>query len=151
MMKHPGIVAAVLTTLLRVPGTPAQTPAASPEETAKTLVHAIETNDVELLLGVFDDGATVFMPGAPQARLSGKTEIRQAFESLFKNGRRGTITPRDMANQSLGDTAIVTFHIELAAQPGRPVSLARRTLVLHRTGRRWLVVHLHASNLAVAG
>jgi len=122
--------------------------------TATILVKAIETSNIDLLLGAFDDEATVFMPfaGTP-ARLRGKAEIRQAFESLFKTapptGGVRTITPREVATQLFGDTAIVTFLLgDIPQQPvqGRVVR-GRRTLVLRRVQDRWLIVHLHASNV----
>jgi ketosteroid isomerase-like protein len=154
MQRAIGIVATLLATASTTSDASAQTGADGALITARTLVRAIETSDIDVLVGAFDDEATVFMPflGTP-ARLRGKAEIRQAFSALFKNappqGVSRTITPLEIATQSFGDTAIVTF---LLGGPPRPNSQAqapggRRTLVLRRVGDRWLIVHLHASNV----
>ena len=102
----------------------------SPEETAKALVKALETANIDLLMSTFDESATVFMPSPLMpGRRSGKTEIREAFEAFFKSLPPGavliTITPRDLETQLLGDVAIVTFHLgQVPAQPPQgPVSL----------------------------
>jgi ketosteroid isomerase-like protein len=150
-----GVVAVLLAISLTTSDASAQTRAEGALVTARTLVKAIETSDIELLVAAFDDEATVFMPflGTP-ARLRGKSEIRQAFAALFKNvppqGVSRTINPLEIATQSFGDTAIVTF---LLGGPPRPNSQGqapggRRTLVLRRVGERWLIVHLHASNVS---
>ena len=122
----------------------AQPAAAGPLDTARALVKAIETADMELLLASFDDDATVFMPTpSTPARVSGKAAIRNAFEPLFKrpaNAPPLTLTPLDLETQSFGDVALVTFHLGDARR-------SRRTVVLRRSGGRWLIVHLHASNL----
>jgi hypothetical protein len=53
--------------------------------------------------------------------------------------------------QLLGEVAIVTAH--LTALPTGPVQVPtifpRRTFVLQRIGGRWLIVHHHASNVAI--
>jgi len=43
-----------------------------------------------------------------------------------------------------GDVAIVTAHL---VRPSTAPGTSRRTFVLRKTGDRWLIVHLHASNL----
>jgi len=151
-MRYLGILVVVVFASLMTRGTHAQAIESGPLQTLDTLVTAIETSDINLLLEAFDNEATVFMPiVAAPARLSGKVEIRQAFESLFKGRPAGaspqTVTPREIATQSFGDVAIVTFHLgEVPRQPVQgPVQLGRRTLVLRHIGDRWLVVHLHAS------
>jgi uncharacterized protein (TIGR02246 family) len=118
-------------------------------ETVQTFIRANETASLELILGTFDDAATVFFPGGQAQRANGNTEIREAFAALFKP-RSGpiTITPRDVNIQMLGDLAIVTAHLsDLPTTPLRePMTFSRRTFVLRQVGGRWLIVHLHASN-----
>ncbi len=118
-------------------------------ETVQTFIRANETANLELIVGTFDDAATVFFPGGQAQRANGKVEIREVFAGLFKP-RTGpiTITPRDVNIQVFDDSAIVTAHLgDLPPLPIRqPVTFARRTFVLRRVGDRWLIVHLHASN-----
>ena len=118
-------------------------------ETVQTFIRANETANLELIVGTFDDAATVFFPGGQAQRANGKVEIREAFATLFKP-RTGaiTITPRDVSVQMFGDLAIVTAHLsDLPTTPIRePMTFSRRTFVLRQVGDRWLIVHLHASN-----
>jgi len=118
-------------------------------ETVQTFIRANETANIELIVGTFDDAATVFFPGGQAQRANGKVEIREAFAGLFKP-RTGpiTITPRDVDTQMFDDLAIVTAHLgDLPPTPIRePMTFARRTFVLRQVGDRWLIVHLHASN-----
>ena len=125
----------------------AQTSLSSPNDTAAVLVRAIEAADANRVIETFSDDATVFMPGGRTlTRLDGKPQIRQAFESFFGGapaGSIGWIVPRDLAVQTLGEVAIVTFHLGDAR-------LGRRTLVLRRSAGQWLIVHLHASTVDIA-
>jgi ketosteroid isomerase-like protein len=125
----------------------AQTALSSPNDTAAALVRAIEAADVGRVMETFAEDATVFMPGGRMlTRLDGKAQIHQAFESLFRSapaGSIGRIAPRDQNVQTLGEIAIVTFHLGDAR-------LGRRTLVLRRSDGKWLIVHLHASNVDIA-
>jgi len=118
-------------------------------ETVQTFIRANETANLELIVGTFDDAATVFFPGGQAQRANGKGEIREGFAGLFKQ-RTGaiTITPRDVNIQMFDDLAIVTAHLgDLPPTPIRePMTFARRTFVLRQAGDRWLIVHLHASN-----
>ena len=97
------------------PNTSAQTGAAREAATAtvQTFITANENRDLEKIVSTFADDATVFFPGEPSARVSGKESIRQVFAALFKQ-RAGAITikPTDIAVQLFGDTAIVTAHLE---------------------------------------
>ena len=117
-------------------------------ETVQTFIRANETANLELIVGTFDDAATVFFPNGQAQRANGKAEIREAFARLFRP-RTGpiTITPRDVNIQVFDDSAIVTAHLrDLPPMPIRePITFARRTFVLRHVGDRWLIVHLHAS------
>ena len=115
------------------------------QKTVQTFIAANERADLPLLMSTFADDATVFMPGEPAKRLSGSAAIRDAFAALFA-ARRGpiVITPADIQMQMLGDVVIVTAHL---VRPATSPGTSRRTFVLRKTGDRWLIVHLHASNL----
>ena len=69
-----------------------------------------------------------------------------ATQSATFTARRGpiAITPADIDAQMYGDVAIVTAHL---VRPSTAPGTSRRTFVLRKTGDRWLIVHLHASNL----
>jgi ketosteroid isomerase-like protein len=114
-------------------------------KTVQTFIAANERADLPLMMTTFADDATVFMPGEPAKRLSGNAAIRDAFAALF-SARRGpiVITPADIDAQMYGDVAIVTAHL---VRPSTAPGTSRRTFVLRKTGDRWLIVHLHASNL----
>lgn len=123
-------------------------------------IEAMESANTDALVSLFADDATVFMPfdSIPQ-RLQGKEEIRRAFQPFFESlQRRATspppymsLEPRDVVTTSLGDVAIITFHLGRMPEAGAtaPVSFSRRTLVVRRACGRWLVSHLHASNVRV--
>ena len=114
-------------------------------KTVQTFIAANERADLPLMMTTFADDATVFMPCEPAKRLSGNAAIRDAFAALF-SARRGpiVITPADIDAQMYGDVAIVTAHL---VRPSTAPGTSRRTFVLRKTGDRWLIVHLHASNL----
>jgi uncharacterized protein (TIGR02246 family) len=143
------IVTGLLVVVFVVSGASAQSDSAGRDSalaTVQTFIKANETRDLELIVSTFADDATVFFPGEPQTRVSGKENIRQAFAALFQQ-RAGTITikPTDVAVQLFGDMAIVTAHLE---RPATAPGTSRRTFVVRRTGDRWLIVHHHASNFA---
>ena len=114
-------------------------------KTVQTFIAANERADLPRLMSAFADDATVFMPGEPAKRISGSAAIRDAFAALFA-ARRGpiVITPADIDVQMYGDLAIVTAHL---VRPSTAPGTSRRTFVLRKIGDRWLIVHLHASNL----
>ena len=134
-----------------VKGTAAQIPSEQDLalKTVQTFISANERADLPLMMTTFADDATVFMPGEPATRLSGSTAIRDAFAALFA-ARRGpiVITAADINVQMYGDVAIVTAHL---ARPATSPGTSRRSFVLRKIGDRWLIVHLHASNLQANG
>jgi len=131
-------------------------PSNSPEEPAVRsfvlqFLRAFEDLDLPRFIDCFADDATAFYPvPEPPARVDGKPAIRARFESVFAAIRRGApggppyhrLVAEDLAVQMAGrDSAVVTFHLRNAQR------IARRTLVVRRDGERWLIVHLHASNV----
>jgi ketosteroid isomerase-like protein len=94
----------------------------------------------------------VFYPRAFPERANGRDEFEKTFKIVFEQIRNGRsappfmdIRPLDMKIQMFEDTAIVTFHLD-----DRVGFLNRRTIVLHKTGAGWKIVHLHASEVAVS-
>src|SRR4051794_35512785 len=117
--------------LLMASCTSMTTAADTPERVTRALVDAIARGD-----------ATVFFPiDATPLRAEGKTAIGEVFARLLKPGSGAPPPPEDLRVQRSGDTAVVTF------QTRNPHVTSRRTVVLERRGGRWVIVHLHGSNV----
>ena len=131
---------------------PSTDSAATVRETTEEFLRAFVNLDWERFRSFFAADATVFFPPSANSpeRSNNKLEVEAVFKTVFDNARKQKsnppflkIQPRDMRVQMLGDVAIVTFHLD------DPDSTGRRTIVLRRQGRRWLIVHLHASGISV--
>jgi len=121
-------------------------------ETTEEFLKAFMNLDWDRFRSFFAADATVFFPPSANSpeRSNKKQEVEAVFRTVFDNARKQKssppylkIQPRDMRVQLLGDVAIVTFHLD------DPDSTGRRTIVLRHQGRRWLIVHLHASGISV--
>jgi len=146
---------------LAVPPAVAEPPDSNAEPLGVSLafIDTLNTADSETMLALFAPDATVFVPLADSpARVRGKEHIARVFEPLFSQLRESgegpkymNLIPRDTNVQINGDTAVVTFHLgEVPDEPlDQPYSFSRRTLVLSRLAGRWLVCHLHASNILI--
>lgn len=122
------------------------------QKTAEQFIEAFTNLEWERFRRFFAADATVFFPPSAQfpRRASGKAEIEKVFQAFFDGARKRkpnppylSIEPKEMKIQMLGGVAVVTFHLE------DPDLLGRRTIVFQKQGRRWLIVHLHASGIAV--
>jgi len=101
----------------------------------------------------FAPDATLFNPDIPDAtslhRLDGREAIEANFQAVFNATRQQSKGPPymhlvagDLRVQQFQDVAIATFEF------GRPGgSIGRRTVVFALRSGRWLIVHLHASNV----
>ncbi len=99
----------------------------------------------------FDDSATVFFPApTPPERADGRAAFEAHFTEVFAQIRRAApggppfqrLVPEDLHVEMLGpEAAIATFHLRNAER------LARRTVVLRRRDRGWLIAHMHATNV----
>lgn len=139
---------AALSAQATTPAVPAaQTAAEAPVNAAVAeFVNALNAFDAARLGRTFADDITVFFPGLPfpAARVEGRANVQSAFAQLFTQLRqRGTsgasLQPRAQRVQLYGDVAVASFHLVGQQEVGR------RTLVLRRTGGRWLIVHMHGS------
>lgn len=130
-----------------------------PVAVVNAFVAALCNADLDSLVATFADDATVFtpIPSVPQ-RVAGKAAIRQAFapflESLRATGGGPpymSLNPREVEVRRFDQTAIVTFHLgQLPSADGhQPTSFSRRSFVLRYASGRWLIVHLHGSNVVV--
>lgn len=147
----------VVVALLLVPSVFAQSQPAEADaqvhEALSKFIRAFDDLDWENFRLAFDDNATVFYPRAMPRRASGRAEFEKAFKSVFEQIRGGKtaapymdIQPKELRIQSFGDVAIATFHLD-----DRAGFLNRRTIVLNKTKNGWKIVHLHASEVSVAG
>ena len=153
----PMILRIVVAVLLLMPSVLAQSQPAEADahlhEALAKFIRAFDDLDWENFRLAFDDNATVFYPRAIPERANGRAEFEKAFKTVFqqiRNGKTGApymdIQPKDLRIQSFGDVAIATFHLD-----DRAGFLNRRTIVLNKTKNGWKIVHLHASEVSVAG
>lgn len=117
----------------------------APTETIDAFLAALDNADANVAT-LFTDDATVFFPMNDRPlRANGRAEIADAFGSLFAlpgyQKGRGMPKPEALRVQMFGDAALVTF------QTTNPNVTSRRSFVLRREGGRWLIVHLHGSNV----
>ena len=125
--------------------------AVSPMQPVDGFVHALTHADTEELTALFTDDATVFMPmPSMPKRLEGKAAIREAFRGMLEPMRKPDkqppyfrLEPLDVETRVYGDVAVITFHLT------SPAAFSRRTFVLTRKDGKWLIAHLHASNVTV--
>ncbi len=118
---------------------------ASPEKTIDAFIAALDSGDAQIAT-LFTNDATVFFPMNDRPlRANGRDEIASAFAALFAmpgyQKGRGMPKPEALRVQRIGEIALVTF------QTTNPNVTSRRTFVLRRDGGRWLIVHLHGSNI----
>jgi ketosteroid isomerase-like protein len=115
-------------------------------------VDAFSNLKWEKFTAFFADDATAFFP--PSARMpyraNNKQEILNIFRKVFEHAQQQNaaaphiaIDPLDMMIQLAGTTAIVTFTLK------DPNLFGRRTIVLKKDSDRWLIIHLHASGVAL--
>ena len=130
--------------------------AAEPADPVNGFLTAMSNADSDAMAALYTDDATVFMPfDAVPSRLVGKAQIHEVFEKFFAGVRKSgkppymSLNPRDLQTQLFGDTAIITFHLGTppADDATEPVAFSRRTFVVTKKGDRWLIAHLHASNM----
>jgi uncharacterized protein (TIGR02246 family) len=123
------------------------------EAFTRKFLRAFEDLDMQQFIACFADNATMFFPmPEPPERVDGKQAIQKRFEQVFASIRSTAksgppfhhLAPEDLAIQVMpGQSAVVSFHLSNSER------IARRTLVLTNTNGRWLILHLHASNVPI--
>jgi uncharacterized protein (TIGR02246 family) len=123
------------------------------EAFTRKFLRAFEDLDMQQFIACFADNATMFFPmPEPPERAQGKQAIKQLFEHVFASIRSTAksgppfhhLAPEDLVIQMMpGQSAVVSFHLRNSKR------IARRTLVLTNTNGRWLILHLHASNVPI--
>ncbi len=100
----------------------------------------------------FSDDATAFFPPSAKYpfRANNKEELEKIFKPFFEKVKKQKsappyleIIPKDLKIQTFSSFAIVSFMLD---DPGL---FGRRTFVLHKQQGKWLIVHLHASGVAL--
>jgi uncharacterized protein (TIGR02246 family) len=114
-------------------------------------IASLNAADVNMFISFFAPDATLFFPlSSLPLRLEDRQQIATAFGAFFEAVRRRhpeppymTMIPVGTRVQLLGSVAVVTFHLK------GEEAVSRRTLVLEKRSGTWLIVHLHASSLAL--
>ena len=94
-------------------------------------------------------------PEAEKTAAPNATEVRKAVQRVRASGEGPPylrFNPADVHVQHFDGTAVVTFHLGQFPAPTEkePSTFSRRTVVLRQIGGKWLIVHLHASNMVSA-
>lgn len=122
----------------------------SPRVAFDHFITAFNELDWEAFRSSFADEVSVFNPDIPEVaslhRLDGRADVEKTFRSVFGSGQGAAagphIVPENVRLEQFGETALVSF--EFSRPSG---SFGRRTVVLHQEKGRWLIVHIHASNV----
>ena len=108
----------------------------------RALVDAIARADTAAATNLYADDATAYYPvDASPFRADGKAALGEVFTRLLTPGGGAPPAPENLKVQRIGNVAIVTFEMR------NPHVTSRRTVVLEQRGGRWLIVHLHGSNI----
>ena len=96
-------------------------------------------------------GMTLLWYNLNQSNYHGVDHIVELWKMLagVMNGKVGTVTTRDDAVTVIGDVALVTYLIGLAADfgpLGKVAQEGRSTEVWHRMDGKWKMIHFHCSN-----
>jgi ketosteroid isomerase-like protein len=130
-------------------------PVEAKEEVMQALqqfLSAFERLDFERLAACFaqDEGVSVIFPSTTRRGIyRGWTAVERAWREVLQDEKytsqagRIKLAPSDLTIQVFGETAICTFLVN--SDP--PAVAHRRTIVFLRRDGRWLIVHLHGSNL----
>ena len=118
-------------------------------------VTAFNARDFEAFRQTFADDISFFVDRPyPPKRVDGRAAAEGVFARGFAPYAPSANSPRPplppplipshLRVQALGDVAIITFEVMW------PNELARRTLVAHRDGSDWRIVHIHGSSAVTA-
>ena len=119
------------------------------KKASEAFMTAFNNLEWEAFRNSFADDATVFFPFWQVPRLAnGRAEVEAVFKSFFDAQRKRkpnppyqNLVPKDEQIQMLGDVAIVSFHL------GTELPTGRRTIIYRKQNGKWLIAHMHASNL----
>jgi ketosteroid isomerase-like protein len=114
-------------------------------------VEANKTADHPFLEAHMAPGMTLLWYNLNQSNYHGVDHIVELWKMLagVMNGKPGTVTTRDDTVTIIGDAALVTYLIDLAAdfgQLGKVAQEGRTTEVWQRMDGEWKMIHFHCSN-----
>jgi uncharacterized protein (TIGR02246 family) len=119
----------------------------NPDDIETQFYEALQTGDLEQLMGCWadEDDVVCIHPGGP--RLVGVGAIRASFESMFANG--GAIGAKPEHIRRVDSLASAVHHvlerIELVTPEGLAQAWVLATNVYHKTAQGWRLVVHHAS------
>jgi ketosteroid isomerase-like protein len=108
-------------------------------------MEALNALDPDAIAATLAPDVTAFFPSAKPERVEGKDAVDEVFRAFCEESRktavRTNIVPEAMTVSRSGELAVVSFQVV------HPAVVSRRTFVFRRDGEKWLIVHLHASNI----
>jgi broad specificity phosphatase PhoE/ketosteroid isomerase-like protein len=111
-------------------------------------LNALNALDVARMDAAFTDDITAFVPTAQADEAVGRPAVTAIFRAFADRLRPTTprlnIVPEDEQVEVSPTLAVVTFQVH----EHNPDVTRRRTAVFRRVGDRWLISHMHASDIA---
>ena len=142
------------TLLLILPGWPQQPPLTEADRIRQAIANyaaAVDSADVQLAARVWDNSPEIsFIHPLGQAR--GSEEVKRFFTDVMGGMfSERKLTPRDIRVHVYGDSAWSEFHWHFTAtqkKDGAKVqSDGRETQIYRKAGKRWMLVHVHYSEM----
>ena len=107
--------------------------------------EALNSLDLNAISACLADDVTSFVPLRQAERVDGKPAVVEIFrryiEATKATTSRTNFQPEDLQVSVSGDMAFTSFNVRSADQ------VARRTTIFRWNGSRWLIVHMHGSQM----
>jgi len=120
----------------------------SVSSTLDKVAEAFEERDLDKMMSLFatDEDFVVFGTGVDEKRV-GKNEVRSLFKRDWSQSEESSITYNWKSISAEGKTAWAAADATFYARVGtREIHFPTRlTLIMKKSGRKWLIVHWHAS------
>jgi len=125
---------------------------AGPEKALRAFLRAFENCDLPAMEAAFAPKATSFDRAPPVpgdlslyrrrgGMPAGMRQLALTLPMTQPGPPYHRVQPDNLSVERHGDLAVAMFELD------GPDNLGRRTVILRRYGERWLIVHLHASNV----
>jgi ketosteroid isomerase-like protein len=116
--------------------------------TLDKVAEAFEERDLDKMMSLFspDEDIVVIGTGVDENKV-GKTEVRSLFKRDWSQSEASSIVYNRKAISSEGKVAWATAEAAFYARIGsREIHLPTRlTIIMKKVGKKWLIVHWHAS------
>lgn len=121
-------------------------PHSSPDELEAAFYEALQTADLDRLMGCWADEDEIVCVHPGGARLIGPAAIRESFEALFANGRIACF-PERIRRMDVGGCAVhsVLERVEVMSHDGARNAYVLATNVYAKTAQGWRLLVHHAS------